>query len=61
MKGKGNRGVPGRLFFFFLVVLGFELRASGLLKQVLYHLKHSTSPVFRACVLFGAGFEPQAS
>jgi hypothetical protein len=29
-------------FFFFLVVLGFELRASHLLS--LYHMNHSTAP-----------------
>jgi hypothetical protein len=31
---------------FFFAVLGFELRASTLAMQALYHLRHSTSPVF---------------
>jgi hypothetical protein len=34
------------LFFFFKVVLGFELRVSPLLGRVLYHLSLSTSPLF---------------
>jgi hypothetical protein len=32
------------IVFFFFAVLGFELRASHLLKQALYHLSHSASP-----------------
>jgi hypothetical protein len=31
-------------FFFFLVGLGFEVKASSLQKQVLYHLSHTSSP-----------------
>jgi hypothetical protein len=30
--------------FFFKVPLGFEFRASNFVRQVLYHLSHSTSP-----------------
>jgi hypothetical protein len=45
--------IPLELFFFIFylftffggVVLGFELRASTLAQQVLYHLSHSASPV----------------
>jgi hypothetical protein len=35
-------GLPPTFFFFFCVVLRFELRASRL--QVLYHLSHPTIP-----------------
>jgi hypothetical protein len=34
------------VFFFFLEVPGFELRVLHFVRQALYHLSHSISPVF---------------
>jgi hypothetical protein len=34
------------VLFLFLVKLGFELRASALAKQAIYHLSHASSPFY---------------
>jgi hypothetical protein len=55
-------------FFFFFVVLGFELSASRLIDRHFYHLNHPASPFFvmgffelGSCELFAwAGFELQS-
>jgi hypothetical protein len=42
-------------YYFFLSVLGFELKASTFARQVLYHLSHTSCP-FLALVIFQIGF-----
>jgi hypothetical protein len=44
LEDKAEAGKGKALFFFFLVALGFGLRASCLLGRLSYHLSHSASP-----------------
>jgi hypothetical protein len=45
--------------FFFLMVMGFELRAFTLAKQRPYHLSHTSSPFCSGCFEIGVCFLPR--
>jgi hypothetical protein len=46
---------PSLAFLFFLVILGFELRAFTLARQVRYYLSHSARPII-VLSIFEIGF-----